>query len=329
MKCKYPIDLGNGFFGCGQCLPCRINKKRELTARCLLEHMMHPLSVFATLTYNDDTVPINEDGEQSLQPKDIEFFLRRYRRLSKHWGPTRYFLCGEYGDKSERAHYHAIFYGVPPEAEKWIHDAWNSESYRQGNRWLSRPLERGFTMVGLLNPDRAAYICGYTTKKLTKAGDDRLRKRHPEFARWSRGRGKLGSIGDAATPWLASSMKSAQGRKMLSRHGDVWREIRIDGKVYPLSRYLRMRLRRQLGLSQDAYERAEQLGHIDKETGEIIEPEPMPEYYGPWHDPINQNLPAVIYGKKAQARLELPEVIKRAEKVERRYSKTAPSTTEV
>lgn len=329
MLCKNPIDLSGKLVGCGQCMPCRINKKREVTARIILEYMMHEYSLFITLTYNDDSVPINHEGDQTLRPEDVKDWIRRFKRAHKHIGPVRYFVVGEYGEKTERAHYHAILFGVSPHCEKMVHETWNQISVKIGQRWRIIDYDRGFTMCGIMNPDRAAYIAGYTTKKMTSIGHRDLRARWPEFSRWSKGNKILGAIGDSATGWLASSMRGNRGQRLLARHGDVWREVRINGHVYPLSRYMRKRLRRALNVPEDPQERLNAFGHIDLDTGEIIAPEPLPAYYGPWHDADTFLTPVRRRAEKEEKTLSLPEAIKRAEKVERRYSKTSPTTKEV
>ena len=326
MLCTNPIDLSGHLVGCGQCLPCRINKKREWTARLLLEYMHYPYSLFVTLTYSDDTVPLSETGIPTLRPEDLKNFNYRLRKLHRHIGPYRYFAVGEYGDKTERPHYHVILFGVLPSAEKMIHEAWNSGKDLQDDQ------PRGHTMTGIMNPDRAAYACGYTTKKMTKPGDARLGDRYPEFTRSSTRRLPGlpgGGIGCVAIPFLATSMQSARGQIALAKHGDVWRSIRIGGKIYPLSDYMRRRLRDHIGISNDPVERAAQLGHVDLDTGEIKTPEPLPDYYGPWQDTDTLMTPLRIRVEKEEKTLSLPEAEKRAEKVSRRHSKTAPTTVEV
>ncbi len=319
MLCSNPISLGETTVGCGQCMPCRINRKRAWTARVLLEYMMYPCSIFVTLTYDDETCPVSEHGLGTLRPEDLNRFLGRFRRLHRHIGPIRYFAVGEYGDKTWRPHYHAVLFGAGPEAEPMVSHAWEMEETEKN------PKVSGFTMCGLMNPDRAAYVCGYVTKKLTKYGTDGLNGRYPEFTRTSR-MGRAGGIGGPAIPWLASTMRGKRGRLALARHGDVWRDVRITGKVYPLSYYMRKKLRAELGLSDDPFERAEQLGRIDLDTGEIKEAEPLPDYYGPWHDATRYRLPMVRHAEKEERRLSLPEAKKRADKVERRYSRTSPAT---
>ena len=326
MLCKNPLDLSGTLVGCGQCMPCRINKKREWTARLLLEYQQYPWSLFVTLTYSDNTVPISEHGEATLRPEDLRGWLHRLRKAHRHIGQFRYFAVGEYGDKTQRPHYHVVLFGVLPSCEKMINSTWNAgDDLPEGE-------PRGHTMVGIMNPDRAAYACGYTTKKMTKAGDNRLGSRYPEFTRSSTR--KLqglpgGGIGAVAIPFLATSMQNARGRKMLAKYGDVWRQVRIEGKVYPLSHYMRRLLRARVGIADDPTVRAHQLGQVDYETGEIIDPEPLPEYYGPWHDVATLVTPLRKRVETEEKTLSLPDVIKRAEKVERRYSKTSPTTQEV
>ena len=180
MICKAPISVKGEVFRCGQCMPCRIKRRREWTHRLVLESLDHVESVFITLTYSDDNLP--EDG--SVCPRDTQLFMKRLR---KRIDPrrVRFFLVGEYGDETQRPHYHAALFNYPKCRKgqsrynkkglnccEWcqiIEDAW-----KLGNIY-----------VGDLNAHSAQYIAGYTTKKMTKADDERLNGRHPEFARMS------------------------------------------------------------------------------------------------------------------------------------------------
>ena len=155
---------------CGQCMACRINHKRMWTGRILLESMHAPnTSTFLTLTYNDDSVPRNH----SLKPMHLTKFIDRCRKGSL--GHFRYFAVGEYGDKTQRPHYHLAIFNAPPERwAEYFHDKWNNEEK-----------EVGFTQVGEVTKESASYIAGYCTKKLTSPDDERLEGRYPEFNRMS------------------------------------------------------------------------------------------------------------------------------------------------
>ena len=94
-------------FGCGQCIPCRINRKRLWTHRLMLESFSHSDATFVTLTYD----PEKYSGE-SLRPEDVTKFLKRLRRKLEP-KKLRYYLVGEYGDKTGRPHYHIALFGFP------------------------------------------------------------------------------------------------------------------------------------------------------------------------------------------------------------------------
>ncbi len=232
---------------------CRINQKRKWTCRILLESMFHRESVFVTLTYNDDTVPLDEDGRPTLIPEHFRLWIRRFRKSYRHINIVRFFGCGEYGDKTERPHYHAILFGVGLDAEKQVFDTWNNED-----------TVRGFITISELTDERAAYTAQYTTKKMTRAGDIRLGNRHPEFARMSTNKG----IGFPAVSWLATTIRN-HGFEIVKRLGDIPNSVRISGKIWPLGEYLRRHVRQSLGLSNNPRERAIQLDHVNKKTGEL------------------------------------------------------------
>lgn len=121
---------------------------------------MHDDNSFITLTYDDDNAPW--DG--SLNKKHFQDFMKRLR--FKYRPKTiRYFHCGEYGNKLGRPHYHALLFG---------HDFQDKTlwSERDGiQTWISDDLTKlwpfGFSTVGRVTWETAAYCARYTTKKQT------------------------------------------------------------------------------------------------------------------------------------------------------------------
>lgn len=225
MQCGYPYDLGGRVVPCGRCMPCRINTKRMWTGRILLEskYSKKPSS-FLTLTYSDINVP--RDGQ--LEIVDFQGFIKNVRN-SKRSETIRFFGVGEYGDKYGRPHYHCAMFNLPPEEnEKIFNEAW-------GN---------GFTHVGEITSGSAAYIASYTTKKLTKAGDDRLEGKSPEFARMS----KYPPIGQPGIEHIQSLLETRTGAAALADQGDVPAIVRIGGKQYPIGKYWRGKLREYNGI---------------------------------------------------------------------------------
>lgn len=228
MLCKSPFRQAKGLasFGCGQCLPCRINLRRLWTARILLESYRHPWSVFATLTYSDDFGPVGP-----LLPFHAARWLKRLRK-ELHPLRFRYFLVGEYGENTWRAHYHAILFGVPMEAAGAVQRSWGL----------------GFTSLFPLTERLAQYCCGYVTKKLTKEGSPGLYGRPPEFVRMSLQPG----LGAAAMEDVASVLSDAAGAALISSLRDVPESLLRGRKAMPLGRYLRQVLRKELGSEDGA-----------------------------------------------------------------------------
>lgn len=218
--------------GCGQCMPCRISKRRVWAHRIMLEALVHPGASFVTLTYADEYIP---DGG-SLAPRDVQLFTKRLRRL---FDPIRlrHFTVGEYGDDTERPHYHMALFGVDRSCADAVRDTW----------------AMGHTMVGDLTMQSAQYIAGYVTKKMTDKLDERLCGRYPEFARMSNRPG----IGALSVDVLASALRSPAGEREILLAGDVPSVLRHGSKVLPLGRFMKQKLREELEVTDGAEVSAE------------------------------------------------------------------------
>ena len=213
MKCKKPFQT----HACGQCMPCRIKRRRIWTHRMMLEAAVHPAASFVTLTYDEEHNP------GTLIPRDMQLFLKRLR---KNVGPCRFFGVGEYGDISWRPHYHLAIFGHGPEASDAIDSCWSD----------------GFTYTGDLTLHSAQYIAGYVTKKLTNVYDERLAGRYPEFARMSLRPG----IGAPGLSQVAAALQNKHGWDEIGRLDDVPSMLRHGGRTMPLGRYMRVRLRAEM-----------------------------------------------------------------------------------
>lgn len=137
-------------------------------------------NVFATLTYDDDHLP--EGG--SLDRRAFPLFLKRLRK-SIEPAKVRYFHCGEYGERSGRPHYHALFFGYEPKDKKRV------ERSSEHPYWTSVELEatwgQGRCILGNVSFESAAYVARYVTKKVTGArAEAHYRGREPEYATMSR-----------------------------------------------------------------------------------------------------------------------------------------------
>lgn len=216
MLCKKPYVQNNAAYGCGQCMPCRLNRRRLWTNRICLEALSHESASFVTLTYNKENLPAGE----TLVPKHMQDFLKRVR---KHM-PVRFFGVGEYGDQSWRPHYHLALFGLGIESAEVVKKCW----------------QFGYTMTGTLTLHSAQYIAGYVTKKLTTPNDVRLKGRQPEFARMSLRPG----IGALSVPSLVETVATKSVYDcVIAVTGDIPTSVRTGGKILPLGRYLRRKIR--------------------------------------------------------------------------------------
>lgn len=150
---------------CGQCIGCRLEKSRQWAIRCVYEAQNYDDNCFLTLTYDDDHLP----KDHSLHLEDMQKFFKRLRRRFPE-KKIRFFHCGEYGDNYSRPHYHACIFN---------HDfkdktLWNTKA---GNRLYTSDIcntvwGKGYTILGEVTFDSAAYVARYITKKVNKKKED-------------------------------------------------------------------------------------------------------------------------------------------------------------
>jgi len=232
MRCVKPFVTRVGAFGCGQCLPCRVSKRRTWAHRLELEALCHAESSFVTLTYKDE---IN-----SLEPHHTQLWLKRLRKAVAP-RRLRYLLVGEYGDISNRPHYHVALFGL---ACSGRYVPRNGGCECPGCSVVRSTWGYGHVMVGQLTAKSSNYIAGYVTKKMTHASDIRLGGRHPEFARMSLwpgiGAGALHDVASVILQYRSGDKDVPTGLQWSKNH------------VKPLGKYLRRELRKLLGRSEKA-----------------------------------------------------------------------------
>ena len=250
MLCKKPFRQGAEEFGCGQCMPCRINRKRLWTGRLLLESTLHRHSCFVTLTYDETHLP----KDNSLSVPHYQQFIKRLRRVTNK--KIVYYIVGEYGDTTVRPHYHAVLFGIHcPEGLIERKKINNLNLYWSEQKLLARCWTRGNIHVGTVTPFSLQYSCGHLTKAMTKSTDPRLNGKYPEFARMS----LKPAIGKNAIQPIANWHLSKEGSKYVEKHGDVINAVRIDGKLWPLGQYLTRELRRAVGLPDRPTDKAKRI----------------------------------------------------------------------
>lgn len=181
---------------CGQCIGCKLERSRQWAIRCVHEASLHEQNCFITLTFDENSLAARE-RPKSLDKREFQLFMKRLRKEFSD-RKIRFFHCGEYGDKNGRPHYHAILFGIDFEDKELMNLDREHPLYR--SKTLERLWPFGFSTIGEMTFESAAYVARYCLKKIT--GDialthyaeidydsgEILYDRDPEYTTMSRGR---------------------------------------------------------------------------------------------------------------------------------------------
>lgn len=147
----------------------------------------HEDNCFITLTYDDETLP--KTG--SLVKDDMQKFMKRLRKWLEP-NKVRYYACGEYGDDTNRPHYHSIMFGYWPDDAEYHKASKSGDKYYTSEK-LNKLWGKGYVIIGEATFESAAYVARYVTKKITGGTDEAKKKmelhyngRTPEFSLMSR-----------------------------------------------------------------------------------------------------------------------------------------------
>lgn len=149
-----PLDLP-----CGQCIGCKLERSRQWAVRCVHEASLHENNMFLTLTYRPENIP----PHGSLNKKHFQDFMKRYR----FWvgRKIRFFHCGEYGESTNRPHYHALIFGHEFSDRKLHANIGGNNLYSSDK--LEELWTHGHCLIGNVTFESAAYVARYVTKKIT------------------------------------------------------------------------------------------------------------------------------------------------------------------
>lgn len=156
---------------CGKCLNCLSNKAKEYGMRMQQEADRYKSWYFFTLTYNDLTVPW-KNNKLSLRKDDITKMIKRINKdVKKRMGEWRYFVAGEYGERTKRPHYHMVAFSTVPILET-VRSNWNYGQVDRQIAWSYKAI---------------SYTVGYANKKIGMDWDKRVEK---PFNKFSKGIGR-------------------------------------------------------------------------------------------------------------------------------------------
>ncbi len=269
MPCYHPIEVGINrksiyststfldpqIVPCGNCIGCRAEQGRQWAVRMMHEARMHPSSLFVTLTLDEEH--LNENNE--LCPQDFSRFIKNLRKTQDR--RISFFGCGEYGERTNRPHYHTLLFGVD------FLDRYSGFDSTRPHVWRSETLEHiwglGRTEFGAVTMASASYVAGYIRKKVKARDRSRCNLHtgellHPEFSRMS--------------------LRPAIGRRWIQRH---WRDVYprdfvvIDGVEAKPPRYYDKFMDQQYPLimeevRQKRYDDVVELTRYQRNAGEAI-----------------------------------------------------------
>ena len=215
---------------CGSCYGCKVRKTLDWSLRCMHELQMHDdIGCFLTLTYDDDNIP--SDG--GLVKAHLRAFHDSLRKKLKRKGikSYKYYQCGEYGEISNRPHYHMIIFGykphdIQPYFQKNGYQTWTSDV-------ITKSWKKGMCVLGDVTRESCAYVAKYCQKKIT--GD--MAQEH--YARFDSETGETWQV----LPEFQSVSNKPRGIGFewfeQFYKSDVFPrdEIAFQGKLFPVPRY--------------------------------------------------------------------------------------------
>lgn len=148
---------------CGKCITCRLSKSFEWSVRCTCESYFYKENYFLTLTYNSECLP----EDRQLNRLHFQQFMKRLRWHFRGY-KLKVFYCGEYGDKRNRPHYHAIIFGLPLSEKNYRLYPVNYS--KKGNKnyvndVITNLWGKGLVTIGTFSSSSASYVAQYTLKK--------------------------------------------------------------------------------------------------------------------------------------------------------------------
>lgn len=177
---------------CGKCVGCLVRRVADWSLRCVYEAAFWERSSFLTLTYRSGELPAN----RSLLKEDHQKFFKRLRqRLKRDFGvgPIKYYMCGEYGERKGRPHYHVVLFGwnFPDRIE--VPNNPGSRDPLYTSPLLEEVWGKGEVRIGDVTSESAAYVARYTMKKLRGENGKRFyaaRKQVAPYTACSKGVGR-------------------------------------------------------------------------------------------------------------------------------------------
>lgn len=218
---------------CRQCIGCRLDRSRDWAVRCVHEAQIASESCFVTLTYADEFVP------RSLTHSHFQLFMHRLRKRLKR--SVRFYMSGEYGERTLRPHYHACLFGYSFLDDRVYYRKSPAGSRLYRSDLLDSVWGMGLCSIGELTFESAAYAARYITKKVT--GD-------AASEHYSRVDVETGEVYEVLPEYSKMSLRPGLGAEWARRYmrDCLPRDYCvIDGRKWPVPDYYVELMRREGG----------------------------------------------------------------------------------
>lgn len=179
------IETNIHILPCGKCPYCYKKRISSWSFRLMEEDKISSSSHFITLTYDTPYIKLTSNGYMDLNKRDIQLFMKRLRKTNPF--PLKYYLCGEYGGKTYRPHYHIILFNAKQET---IQNAW----------------KMGQVHYGTVSEASVGYTLKYM-EKLSKIPLHKNDDRTKEFSLMSKGLGKS-YMSEKAIQWHKNDLEN-------------------------------------------------------------------------------------------------------------------------
>ncbi|AKI26927.1 replication protein VP4 [Microviridae Fen685_11] len=187
--CSTPYIAHGNPVPCGNCPQCLVRRTQSWAFRIEQQLLVSTTVIWMRLSYDTAHVPITANKHMNLSKRDCQLFIKRLRAAhydagkrqakAKHMPnevlfdytvPIKYLLCGEYGSRKHRPHYHVTLLNADIQL---VEQCWRDKrGYPIGEIWFD---DRPFT-TGCV-----AYTLGYMFKRFGRSfgsSDDRQKEFH-------------------------------------------------------------------------------------------------------------------------------------------------------
>ncbi len=199
------------------------------------EAHLHDHNSFITLTYDEKNLP----PDLGLRKSHWQLFVKKLRKWGDKFGQTKikYLHSAEYGDEHKRPHYHACLFGCNfPDKKFWkTRDDYNIHT----SNILDILWGKGFTTVGDVNWQSAAYVARYALKKIN--GNQRnIPDEKTGLYHYERTHLHTGQIVEVLPEYSTQSRNPGLGKNFLTKYMDdiyPWDEVIVNGHPTRPPRY--------------------------------------------------------------------------------------------